>query len=151
MKVRESLMLDKNKKYIGYCPNEGDFTPGKLVEGLLEHHVCGKEVTATTYDLVCENCGALLSSHEVERENEIIVYDSYKKIVGLLTSIEIKNIRKKRKWSQRQLAKFLDIGEKDITRYENGAIQTRSIDNMIRLVADDAVFERMCVCLNKKV
>ena len=51
--------------------------------------------------------------------------------------------------SQRQLARFLDIGEKDITRYENGSVQTRSIDNMIRLVGDDTAFKCMCDCLNK--
>ncbi len=151
MKVRELPMLDKNKKYVGYCPEEQDFVQGTLVDGLLKHNVLGKEVTAKTYDLVCENCGNLLSSHDIEHENEIIVYDAYKKIVGLLTSFEIKAIRSKRKWSQRQLAKFLDIGEKDITRYENGAIQTRSIDNMIRLVDDDVTFERMCTCLNKNI
>ena len=151
MKVRESPMLDKNKEYIGYCPEEQDFVKGRLVDGLSKHNVLGKEFNVTTYDLVCENCGSLLSSHEIEHENEIIVYDAYKKLVGLLTSSEIKAIRSKRGWSQRQLAKFLDIGEKDITRYENGAIQTRSIDNMIRLVDDDIVFERMRVCLNKNI
>lgn len=151
MKVRESPMLDKNKEYIGYCPEEQDFVKGRLVDGLSKHNVLGKEFNVTTYDLVCKNCGSLLSSHEIEHENEIIVYDAYKKLVGLLTSSEIKAIRSKRGWSQRQLAKFLDIGEKDITRYENGAIQTRSIDNMIRLVDDDIVFERMRVCLNKNI
>ena len=66
-----------------------------------------------------------------------------------MTASEIKEIRAKRGMSQRQLARFLDIGEKDITRYENGSVQTRSIDNMIRLVGDDAAYISMCKCLNK--
>jgi len=69
--------------------------------------------------------------------------------VGLLTSLQIKQIRAKRSMSQAQMALFLDIGEKDITRYENGSIQTKSIDDMIRLMDDDEAFNRMCIVLEK--
>ena len=142
-------MLNRNKEYIGYCPEEQDYMPGYIIDGDFKHVVGGVEVEAPSYHLVCKKCGTWLSSLEVERENCIIIYNAYKKKVGLLTTYEIKEIRAKRKMSQRQLARFLDIGEKDITRYENGSIQTRSIDNMIRLVGDDAAFKCMCECLNK--
>lgn len=149
MKVRQLCMLDKNKKYMGYCPEEQEVVPGYIVDGETEHIVAGVKVTAPSFHLVCKKCGAWLSSNEVERENDISIYDAYKKKVGLLTTYEIKEIRTKRGMSQRQLAKFLDIGEKDITRYENGSVQTRSIDNMIRLVGDDTAYKSMCKCLNK--
>ena len=149
MKVRQLCMLDKNKKYMGYCPEEQEVVAGYIVDGETEHIVAGVKVTAPSFHLVCKKCGAWLSSNEVERENDISIYDAYKKKVGLLTTYEIKEIRAKRGMSQRQLAKFLDIGEKDITRYENGSVQTRSIDNMIRLVGDDAAYKIMCKCLNK--
>lgn len=142
-------MLDKTKEYLGYCPNEQDLVPGYIVDGEIEHTVAGIKVIAPSFHLVCKKCGAWLSSNEIERENDIYIYDAYKKKVGLLTASEIKEIRAKRGMSQRQLAKFLDIGEKDITRYENGSVQTRSIDNMIRLVGDDTAFKCMCDCLNK--
>lgn len=142
-------MLDKTKEYLGYCPNEEDLVPGYIVDGEIEHTVAGIKVIAPSFHLVCKKCGAWLSSNEIERENDIYIYDAYKKKVGLLTASEIKEIRAKRGMSQRQLAKFLDIGEKDITRYENGSVQTRSIDNMIRLVGDDTAFKCMCDCLNK--
>ena len=142
-------MLDKEKEYIGYCPEEGDFLPGNIAEESKDHIVCGVQVKATTYHLVCKKCGAYLSSDIIEKENDINVYNAYKKKVGLLTTDEIKQIRTKRGWSQRTLARFLGIGEKDITRYENGAVQTKSIDRMIRLVDDDLAFERMCVCFNQ--
>ena len=142
-------MLDKNKEYMGYCPEEQELMPGYIIEGEFNHVVSGVKVQAPSYHLVCKKCGAWLSSAEVERENDISIYNAYKKKIGLLTTYEIKEIRAKRGMSQRQLAKFLDIGEKDITRYENGSVQTRSIDNMIRLVGDDTTFKCMCDCLNK--
>ena len=144
-------MLDKTKEYLGYCPNEQDLVPGYIVDGEIEHIVAGIKVIAPSFHLVCKKCGAWLSSNEIERENDIFIYDAYKKKVGLLTTSEIKEIRAKRGMSQRQLARFLDIGEKDITRYENGSVQTRSIDNMIRLVGDDAAYVSMCKCLNKNI
>ena len=119
MKVRELHMLDKNKEYMGYCPEEQEVVPGYIVDGETEHIVAGVKVTAPSFHLVCKK------------------------------TYEIKEIRTKRGMSQRQLAKFLDIGEKDITRYENGSVQTRSIDNMIRLVGDDTAYKSMCKCLNK--
>ena len=51
--------------------------------------------------------------------------------------------------SQKQLAQFLSIGEKDITRYENGSIQTRAVDLMIRMVADDSAYLVMSDVVNK--
>ena len=142
-------MLDKNKEYMGYCPEEQELMLGYIIDGETEHIVSGVKVIAPSFHLVCKKCGAWLSSNEIERENDICIYDAYKKKAGLLTASEIKEIRVKRGMSQRQLARFLDIGEKDITRYENGSVQTRSIDNMIRLVGDDTAFKCMCDCLNK--
>ena len=142
-------MLDKSKEYMGYCPEDQELMPGYIVDGETEYIVAGIKVNAPSFHLVCKKCGAWLSSNKIERENDIIIYDAYKKKVGLLTTYEIKEIRAKRGMSQRQLAKFLDIGEKDITRYENGSVQTRSIDNMIRLVGDDTAYMSMCKCLNK--
>ena len=96
------------------------------------------------YVPICKNCGEEIWLWEVENANSKIVYNKYKQIIGLLTSQEIKEIRKKRHLSQRQLANLLCIGEKDITRYENGGIQTRAIDQMIRLVGDDETYAKLC-------
>ena len=98
------------------------------------------QVEATIKEAHCKECGELLYVREIEVENDIAVYDAYKKKVGLLTSKEIIAIRKRRGMTQRQLAKFLNIGEKDITRYENGAIQTKSIDGFIRAIGNDICY-----------
>ena len=104
-----------------------------------------KELTfeAVEHIAYCKKCGEQLWVDELERRNDIVVYDIYKEKVGLLTTSQIREIRHKRGMTQKELALFLGIGEKDIARYENGAIQSRSIDNMIRLVGDEHAYLEM--------
>ena len=45
--------------------------------------------------------------------------------------------------TQIDLARFLSIGDKDITRYESGSIQNKCIDKLLRLVQDDTSYEEM--------
>ena len=148
MRVRSMSKVFK-KEYKGFCPNCSEFQEGVLKEREIETTVRGIKVKATINELYCKECGEMLTSDAVEKNNDIVIYDAYKMEVGLLTSLQIKQIRAKRSMSQAQMALFLDIGEKDITRYENGSIQTKSIDDMIRLMDDDEAFNRMCIVLEK--
>ena len=107
------------------------------------------QIEITHLNLVSLTDGEFLANHRLTKQNFRHSFDQYKKKVGLLTSDEIMSIRKKRGWSQEQMAKFLDIGLKDITRYENGSIQTKAIDNMIRIIANDKIFYEMANYLNK--
>ena len=113
------------------------------------HNVKGVEVIADEIVGACDKCGSELWITPLEEYNLKVIYDVYKKKVGLLTTQEIKDIRKKRGMSQKQLSQFLSIGEKDITRYENGSIQTRAVDLMIRMVADDTAYLVMSDVVNK--
>ncbi len=80
----------------------------------------------------CEYCGEIVSPYSITNLNIKIMYDEYKKRVGLLTSKEIIAIRKKLNLTQEGLARLMGCGLKTITRYENGAIQDRVFDNFIR-------------------
>ena len=113
------------------------------------HNVKGVDVISDEYIAICNKCGNHLWVDEIEEYNLKIIYDEYKKKVGLLTTDEIKAIRKKRGLSQKELAKFLSIGEKDITRYENGSIQTKAVDLMIRMVGDDTTYLAMSNLISK--
>lgn len=147
MKINELLAKELPKK--GYCGQCDDFV-SYHVESFKDqvHNVKGLEVISDEFIGICDKCGNHIWIDEVESANDIIVYNEYKKKMGLLTTYEIKAIRKKRGMSQRELAKFLCIGEKDIARYESGAIQTRAIDLMIRMVDDDETFASMSKVVN---
>lgn len=123
-----------------YCDICGDYVEYgvKKVKNIIT--VRGVTFEAVEHIAYCKKCGEELWVNEVERTNDINIYDKYKELVGLLTSKQIKEIRQKRNMSQRELASFLSIGEKDITRYENGAIQSKAIDNLIRMVGDENVY-----------
>lgn len=142
MNQKEQSMNEKRKQetYSGYCQECGCFKQGVLKTNKITTTVRGVKVKAEIYELYCEECGELLTSKEIQKYNDIIIYDAYKSAVNLLTSREIKKIRERRGWSQTQMAEFLGLGEKDITRYENGSIQTKNIDKMMRLLTNDFTF-----------
>ena len=139
----ERFMATKRKELKGYCyecNQNVDFTVNKVKRTLDVRNV---KITAEVYECYCNKCGNAVYVETYEKKNDLIVYDAYKKKMGLLTSDEIKLIRAKRGMTQVELAQFLNIGDKDIARYESGAIQTKSIDKMIRMVNDDLLFYRM--------
>jgi len=68
---------------------------------------------------------------DIEIENDIVLYDIYKKEKGLLTSYEIKSIREKYGLSQTDFSKIIGLGAITLHRYENGTIQTEANNSII--------------------
>lgn len=132
--------MERGKVYCYECDNEIEYEIKTRHKVALIREV---EVECDVDECFCKKCGSYVLVERIEKKNEIKMYDEYKKKVGLLTSGEIKDLLKKRNISQRQLSKLLSIGEKDITRYINGAIQSRIIDKMLRLVMDDEGYSRI--------
>jgi len=107
-----------------------------VVDEVLESvNVKGVEFNATLKVPTCNICGTKLFVKDIERENDKLVYDEYKRRNNLLTSYEVKDIRDSFGLSQKSFAKLLGFGEKTITRYENGSIQDHAHDNLIRLMS----------------
>lgn len=134
---------------IGFNPYKDSMEEGVITEIVHRTNVLGEYLDVKIFELISKKDGEILTNMDLQNLNAKLTFDAYKKKNGLLTTQEIINIRKKRGWSQEKMAKFLDIGLKDIARYENGAIQTKAIDNMIRLVDNDQIFYAMAKYLNK--
>ena len=90
-----------------------------------------KEIEFEEYYIIEE-----IFDRNIEIENDLRLYDVYKKQVNLLTSVEIKSIRKKYEMNQKEFALAIGLGEITIHRFENGSIQTESVDSVIRLSED---------------
>ena len=91
-----------------------------------------KIISYDEYYLVDE-FGEEIFNREIEIENDNRLYNTYKKQKNLLTSTEIKEIRKKYGLTQKEYAFIIGVGEITIHRFEKGAIQTEAFYYIIRL------------------
>jgi len=87
--------------------------------------------------LVCTTCHDGFYTKKSERKINIVFADMKRKEENLLTSKEIKEIRKQNYLTQEELSVLLGMSLKTIARYENGTIiQGRSTDILLRLLRD---------------
>lgn len=143
-------MTDKKDEFNAWCIDcDSDVNYASASE-IRKVTVKGVPVEFNAIKAYCPNCGAPLFVYEVERINQVRCYDEYKKKKGLLTSVEIIEIRNKYGLSQTDLAKAIMIGKKNIARYEAGKIQDKSIDLLIRLLDKHPHWFGIKTCDNNK-
>jgi len=98
-------------------------------------NVKGTIIEYEEYYLVDEN-GKEIFDRNIEIENDQRLYDIYKKQNNLLTNMEIKKIRQKYRLTQKDYALVIGVGEITVHRFEKGAIQTESVDSIMKLSND---------------
>jgi putative zinc finger/helix-turn-helix YgiT family protein len=133
-------MENTEKIYCEQCKNVNDTTVKNIKE---EYPVKNESIVIEANVRCCAVCGEALWDNELDGANLKKAYAVFKEQNGLLSSDQIKRIRNKYGLSQRAFAKLLGVGEKTITRYENGAIQDKAQDNLIRLMDDEKIFEKL--------
>ncbi|MDX9691068.1 MAG: type II toxin-antitoxin system MqsA family antitoxin [Acholeplasmataceae bacterium] len=119
------------RKYCGNCEAMHDVIDRKEVR---EYEIKKTKVSAEITILYCSHCHEEIYDKDIEISNDILLFDTYKKKHNLLTSKEVIRIREKYNLSQATFSKIMGFGIKTITRYENGAIQDNTHDNLLRLV-----------------
>lgn len=127
-----------NKKY--YCQKCNKMMDSEVVERLETLSIRGEVIQLKVKMRVCKECGEPLADDELDDISLKQFYDEYRRKNNLLFPNEIKKIREKYNMSQTEFAKLLGMEEKTITRYENGTIQERTHDNLIRAVNNNFVF-----------
>lgn len=111
----------------------------------IEANVKGKIIEFDEYYMINPETGQEVFDRDVEIENDMRLYDIYKKQMNLLTSAEIKHIRKKYGMNQKEFALSIGVGEITIHRFENGAIQTESVDSIIRFSEDPDIMYNLLI------
>lgn len=81
--------------------------------------------------------GKEVYNRDIEQENDLNCYNEYKRIVGLLTTYQVKSIREQLKLTQKQFSEVLGLGEITVHRIEKGSIQSKAVDNLIRMYAKE--------------
>ena len=132
--------MENKRPYCMNCDEERDYEIQEVEEELT---VKDSTFTLKILKAFCKVCGEQVFPYEVGKQNDILIFDEYRRRKGLLTSKQIKDIRKKRGMSQTQLAEFINAGEKTIARYETGTIQDAIFDLLIRMVGDDSCYKAM--------
>ena len=114
-----------------HCDKENEYYTKEVTKIVM---VRGVSCEVKIKECYCCGCNSSVFVYLIEKENQRIIFDVYKKKMGLMTAQEIIDLRKKYGLSQKRLAQLIYCGEKNIARYENGAIQDKSINLLLKMV-----------------
>lgn len=82
---------------------------------------------------VCANCGLQVASDDQMHSSYVRASDAYRAKHQLLTSQEIIGFRNNMSMTQEQFAEYLGVGVASLKRWENGAVQEKASDELMRL------------------
>ncbi len=118
------------------------------------HEVRGVKFEVEGKLLVCSHCGFQMVPPDLLNEHALLVDREYRKTAGLLSAEEIRAGRTRLGFSQEQFAEYLGVGVASVKRWELGALQDKSSDDLIRLKTDPEYaqknLESLCERLGKR-
>ncbi len=95
----------------------------------------GHNITINQPAYYCDSCGEAFLTHNDSKATEKEIADFKRSVDHLLTSEQIKQIRKKAKITQKEAGELFGGGINAFSRYERGeAIQSKSTDVLLRLI-----------------
>ncbi len=118
------------KQTIKNCPDCNG--PLEWVESERSTRLKGVEVCYKAGLHRCNRCGLELADTDEAATMQERLADAYRQTVGLLSSEDIRRLRREKGMSQEELADALGTGIASIKRWETGVIQSKSMDNLLR-------------------
>lgn len=83
----------------------------------------------------CDDCEESLVPKSTMKSTEKTIRDFHRTVDGLLTSEEIKKVRKALGFTQEAFANILGVAPKSFARYENGTVtQNKTTDHLLRIL-----------------
>ena len=111
------------------CGAEREFTTRTRDE---TYEVRGESFTTPVTVAICAVCEKALYDQSRDSQLLIGVYNLYRKAHDLLLPEQIREIRGKYGLSQKAFATLLGMSEATVNRYERGALQEETHDNLMR-------------------
>ncbi len=93
----------------------------------------GKQLSIPVEQFVCPDCGEEAGTVDQAAVIQKSIADAYRKSAGLLTGKEIVEGRKRLNLTQEDLARKMSVGIASIKRWEGSGIQTKSMDQALRM------------------
>ena len=121
---------------MNYCEKCGKKVKTKIVRKKEEFMIYNEKIEVDSDVLICEECGEELFDETLDNKTILKVYQKFREKHRFLFPDEIKQIREQYGLSQRGFAKLLNWGDKTIFRYENGSLQDRAHDSIIKMLKD---------------
>ncbi|MEX2120508.1 MAG: type II TA system antitoxin MqsA family protein [Pirellulales bacterium] len=98
----------------------------------VEYQLRGETVQVVLPVMACTTCGTEEVDPAFTGDPVRMAYDLYRQRHGLLDPDRIKSIREQYRLSQKSFAALLGMSEATVNRYEGGALQEATHDNLIR-------------------
>ena len=126
------------------CPmcEEGQLIPNICMEKTVHQ---GKTLTVDYESSTCSNCASEIVTPTQAHHNQARILDEHRKINGLLTGTEIKQIRENFQLTPTEAANLFGDETLAFSKYETGeAVQSATLDKLLRLVIEiPLAFERL--------
>lgn len=126
--------IRKEIKFCASCMQEHEVSYVRIPE--INIYKNQKVEYMATYEY-CDVADEYIASEQYIDENDISMKDAYRQKMGLLTSTQIIEIRKKYGISQTDLSRLLGWGEKTIARYERHQVQNAAHDTILKKIDSD--------------
>lgn len=115
-----------------FCPKCTAFGKTEVRKKTETLKVLDRDITLDIDVRYCSTCDDEVLDKKMDSETLQLFYREYRKAENLLQPEEIKQIRENNHLSIAAFAELLGITEKEVIRFERGAIQDRRLDNLIR-------------------
>ena len=128
--------LEKMKSTKIACPRCGEV--GKVAKRRVreEVNVRGEPFTLELEVLRCEKCGEEFYDPSDGSDVLDVAYREYRDRHGMIQPEDIREFRRRYGLTQQELSQLLGWGGATISRYENGALQDRAHDKVLKLAME---------------
>lgn len=120
-------------KYCSECEHLSSFEETRILETV---KVKNSMIENEHIYYKCGHCGELFEPFDDPDYNAKIDFEKYKKLNGLLSSRELKEIRLSYSLSLRQMADLIGVSYSTLSEIENGSIQSKLLNNMLLTFKD---------------
>jgi putative zinc finger/helix-turn-helix YgiT family protein len=119
-----------------FCPNCEKETEQVLLKHVELIEIKSEIIPVEVEYIQCNECNEEFLSPSSKSDPLRSAYDEYRRRKDMVTPQEIKFFREKFNLTQRELSDLVGFGGATLSRYENGALQDETHNNLLRLIME---------------